>query len=58
MLDILKTLLASPFEVILFVSGFFAFLLGVLPIKGKVDGVPLEGPFPPPLAVSCGFWGP
>jgi len=47
MADILKTLLASPFEVILFVCGFFSFLLGVLPIKGKIDGLPLEGPFSP-----------
>lgn len=47
MLEILKTILTSPFEVILFVCGFFVFLLGVLPIKGKLDGLPLEGPFSP-----------
>lgn len=46
MLEILKTILASPFEIILFICGFFSFLLGVLPVKGKLNGLPLEGPFP------------
>jgi len=43
--EILKTVLSSPFEVILFLCGFFAFLLGILPIRGKIDGVPVKGPF-------------
>jgi hypothetical protein len=47
MQEVLKIILSSPFEVILFLCGFFAFLLGILPIRGgKIDGLSVKSPFP------------
>ncbi|MCX8068416.1 MAG: NBR1-Ig-like domain-containing protein [Anaerolineae bacterium] len=48
-MDILEKILALPFEVLLFVCGFFALLLGIQAVRGKIGELVIEGPSSPAI---------